>query len=212
MPIFLHFPCLLQRSCLQPLLHPNTDKKKNNPSDKIDQQLESQLSGVDFETQTLPVVGQIPDLEHKVIFTADVVGDRKGNISKAIIEMRNTLRNDSGDFASWTDLANLVSSAGDSSYAIEILKFVATNTPDVALPVSNMGMIYGYYLHDNVNAEIYFKQAIAREPQTTYYYIQLYQFYMDIGKKDKARQILRDAITERVPGYQDLQLTLNAIK
>ena len=158
------------------------------------------------------IQGPAPDLDHTVIFSADFPNERKVFLTGELTKSKAILRGDIGNWNAWIDLANQVSTAGDNQYTIEIFNFVAKNLPAWGLPYSNLGMIYGYHLHDNVQAEKSFKMALAREPGVSYYYIQLYQFYTDIDQLEKAKDILRQAISKKVPDYLKLKELLDSLE
>jgi len=189
-------------------------KNRKTVADKLEESglFSNDSSGVQLVTNEEPIKGTMPDLNHKITFDSSVTADRKITSVQSITTLKELLEKDERDWDAWVDLSNYVSAAGDDSYALVILEFVATNTPEWALPLGNMGMIYGYHLHDNAKAEVAFRTAIAREPNVTYYWIQLYQFLTDIGQTSRAKDVLREGISKKVSGYQDLQVILSSTK
>jgi|SRR3989344_7752968 len=150
-----------------------------------------------------------PNIEHSVVFSSGIKSEQQSYILASVEKARLALRADNKNFDAWIDLANSASAAGDTRYAIEILKFVSLNVPQFGLAECNMGTIYGYHAHDNVSAEAHYRTALAREPNVLYCWVETYQFFIDTDQTAKARAILKQGIDLKVKDYAKLQTILD---
>ncbi|OHA65038.1 MAG: hypothetical protein A2672_00880 [Candidatus Wildermuthbacteria bacterium RIFCSPHIGHO2_01_FULL_49_22b] len=168
---------------------------------------------IELGTSSAPRVtkGVVPNLGHQVVYKTGLTVEQKKAIVSSIEQARGVLASDKFNFDAWIDLANVTSGAGDDNYAIEILKFVSLNTPKWALPESNLGMIYGYHIHDNTTAESHFRIALEREPNVAYYWIQTAQFFIDIDNEAEARRVLQTGKNKKVTDYQRLEQMLKSL-
>ncbi|MBI2466091.1 MAG: hypothetical protein HY452_00080 [Parcubacteria group bacterium] len=68
--------------------------------------------------------------------------------------------------------------------------------PNNALSFANLGNLYGFYLHNNVKAELNFRKAINNDPYQPSYYIGLADFYKNVytAKKSEAPKVLLEGM------------------
>ncbi len=159
----------------------------------------------------------IPDLNRSVTQSP------KANVSQADIssatlkikQLQGLLKDNPASFAVWLDLAMYQKMAGDYDGAIISWKYASRVRETDYVALANIGNLYAYYLKDNAQAEIYYKQAISRDPTQSYLYAQLFEVYRDIFKDlDKARAILKQGLS-KIPNdlnLLDLQYSLDPIK
>lgn len=194
----------------------STDVPTNETGGIISEQLSEEESDATVVTATSAglgaPIGEAPSLDRVVVIKDTYTASQRSSIDSSIKITKATLRSDPGNFDAWIDLGNQVSTAGDSLYAVAIFEYVSLNVPSWAIPESNLGMVYGYYLHDNAKAELHFREALRREPTVTYYWLQTYQFFVDTDQTQKAKIILEQAIKLRVKDWQELQKMLDAMK
>ena len=153
-----------------------------------------------------------PSITHDIVFGPTFNLQTKSDLMKQVSQTKDALRANNQNYDAWIDLANEASSAGDLTYAVEILNFLIARLPASALPHHNLGMLYGYYLKESKLATVELRKAIDLEPLITYWYIELYQYYRDTDLKDKAVSVLQEAVSKKVPNYQDLQKLIDLLK
>ena len=86
---------------------------------------------------------------------------------------------------------------GDYQGAIISWKYASRLAPTDFISLANIGNLYAYFLHDNAQAEIYYKQAIAKGQTQAYLYTQLAEIYRDIFQDlDKAKSIIDQGLSK----------------
>ncbi len=84
---------------------------------------------------------------------------------------------------------------GDYEGAREAWEFVTLIRPNDPVAFHNLGDLYAQYIIDFSKAENNYLAAIARAPETTFYYVKLYEFYRYfVRKPDSAENILIQGI------------------
>ena len=139
----------------------------------------------------------IPDLNRPTTSSsyATVASEAKALAVEKIVNIQAKLKNNPADLSAWLDLAMYQKSNGDYQGAIISWKYAGRLAPMDYISVANIGNLYAYFLHDNAQAEIYYKQAIVKGPAQPYLYTQLAEIYRDIFKDlDKARAIIEQGL------------------
>lgn len=159
----------------------------------------------------------IPDLNRAVTQSPKATVSQ-ADISSATLkikQLQGLLKDKPASFAVWLDLAMYQKMAGDYDGAIISWKYASRLRETDYVALANIGNLYAYYLKDNAQAEIYYKQAISRDPTQSYLYAQLFEVYRDVFKDlDKARAILKQGLSKipNDPNLLDLQYSLDPIK
>ncbi len=154
----------------------------------------------------LPPKIPVPDLNRPVTFSSSFgfTDDVKAIITKKIVDLQAQLKIKPNFLAGWIDLGMYQKMTGDYDGTISSWKYVSQVSPHDFISLGNLGNLYAYYIHDNAQAEIYYKQAIARDPTQVYLYIQLASVYKDAFKDlDKARDIVNQGLS-KIPNNPDL--------
>lgn len=130
----------------------------------------------------------VPDLNRPVIFDSKLVftDEVKQLITKKIIDLQTQIKADSSKLLPWIDLGMYQKMAGDYEGARVSWKYVSERAPTDFISRGNLGFLYAYHLKDNAMAEMYYKEAISKDPKQTYLYIQLAEVYRDVFQ-DKAK-------------------------
>lgn len=95
--------------------------------------------------------------------------------------------------------------------------------PENALSFANLGNLYGFYLHDNIKAELNYKKSIANDPYQTSYYLGLADFYKSLytEKKTETPKVLLEGMSvikdvnlvlSLATYYRDIGDKANAVK
>ena len=155
----------------------------------------------------------VPSLDRLVPFTGgDFTSEARKQITDQSKEIVALLKQDKNLFNQWVDLGILRKSSGDIEGAKEAWEYGSYLRPHNSVTFGNLGILYGYYVHDSALAEKNFLKAIENDSKLSYLYSQLSDFYLDVLKdKTKAQQILEKGLKE-IPGDQNLKETLERIK
>jgi tetratricopeptide (TPR) repeat protein len=151
----------------------------------------------------------IPDFK-KITIDASIMGAEREALTADIKEVIKNLEGNTMNPAAWTQLGILRQQAKDYNGAIAAWKFAGEISAENAIPLLNIAGTYGYYLHDNIRAEEYFKKAIATESKNGYVYFKTYEFYADIKEFAKARAVLEQGITA-IPTDKQLKAVLDSL-
>ena len=117
-----------------------------------------------------------------------------------------------GHFQSCIYLGINQKAAGDYQGAISSWKYASYIVPDDFISLANVGNLYAYFLKDNAEAEVYYKEAIGKGPLNEYLYTQLAEIYRDIFKDlGKARTIVNQGLSQ-LPGSQNLLQLKESLK
>lgn len=121
------------------------------------------------------------------------------------------LREKPGDFGGWLDLGTYRKMIEDYIGAKEAWENAAILAPKNALPLSNIGSLYGYYLKNNVKAEEYYLASIRVEPSSGFWYYQAFNFYREVMNDPiKAKNIIEEGLKNN-PYDEDLKTILNSL-
>jgi tetratricopeptide (TPR) repeat protein len=114
------------------------------------------------------------------------------------------LKKNPKDTGSWIELGAYQKMIGDYDGATISWSYVNKIAPTDYVSLGNLGNLFAYYLHDNLQSEKYYKQAIVNGPTQVYLYVQLAEIYRDIwGDKPRAIAILEQGLAKN-PGDENL--------
>jgi hypothetical protein len=148
----------------------------------------------------------IPDL-NRVSMSASgamVSPEAKLMAEEKIKALQINLKENPAYLGAWIDLGIYQKMAGDYDGAVISWKYASKLAPTDYISLGNLGNLYAYFLKDNAQAEIYYKQAISRNPTQSYLYAQLFEVYRDVFKDlDKARAIVTQGLS-KIPNNPNL--------
>ena len=193
-------------------------KDATNPSDvnmaTTTEQIISELSAnnPNYTIEQVPIQNSakpipVPDLNRAVTFDGKLVltDEVKAMITSKIVGLQTQIKADSTKLLPWIDLGMYQKMAGDYEGARISWEYVSKKAPTDFISRGNLGFLYAYHLKNNAMAEMYYKEAISKDPKQTYLYIQLAEVYRDVFKDmGKAKAIIEQGL-KVLPG--DLALT-----
>jgi len=158
-------------------------------------------SGVEFgykatSTQRAPRVGA-PDLTR--IFSSTSTSTRSA-YGKVIARLRSY----PNDTDSWVLLGLYRKESDDYKGAEEAWKYASLLDPANPQPYDNLGVLYAYYLHNNMLAEQSILKSIEKEPLTTMYYLRAVEFYREVLKDNTKTQAILKRGLKLMPQNSDL--------
>src|SRR6185369_56583 len=100
---------------------------------------------------------------------------------------------------------------GDYVGAKEAWEFAASLSDKDPVLFSNLGNLYGYYLKNNLLAEVDFLKSIKLEPMTANWYLRTADFYREVEQDlEKARNILNEGL-QKIPNDPSLEQALKQL-
>jgi lipoprotein NlpI len=130
---------------------------------------------------------------------------------KKIEEIVSSLKQNPDNFDKWIELGLYRKMTEDYVGAEESWKNASVLRPKNALPLSNLGNLYGYYLKDSEIAEGYYLASIKAEPESGFWYYQTFLFYKEVlGDSIKAKNIISEGVKNN-PYDEDLKNILNSL-
>ncbi len=92
----------------------------------------------------------------------------------------------------WLTVGIIKKFFNDYEGARDAWEYASILYPSNGMVFSNLGNLYGFYLHDNQKAEFNLKKAIANDPYQPSYYIGLADFYkvVDASKKGQVPEVI----------------------
>jgi hypothetical protein len=148
----------------------------------------------------------IPNLDRPVTVSskAIVTAEAKASATPAVLSYQAKLKQNPADFNSWINLGISQKEGGDYEGAVISWSYASKIAPSDYISLANIGNLYAYFLKDNGQAEVYYKQAISRSPSINYLYVQLAEIYRDIFKDlDKAMAIVDQGLS-KIPNDPNL--------
>lgn len=148
----------------------------------------------------------IPDLNRVSVASsgATVLPEVKLAAAEKIKTLQAKLKENPAYVEAWIDLGIYQKMAGDYAGAVISWKYASKLSPTDYVSVGNLGNLYAYFLKDNAQAEVYYKQAISKGSTQVYLYTQLAEVYRDIFKDlDKARAIVTQGLS-KIPNNPNL--------
>jgi len=157
-------------------------------------------------SNTKPSMIPIPDLNRKITVSAGaIVSPEASSLAQTqVATLQERLKKNSADFPAWIDLGISQKMGGDYEGAIISWTYASKIAPTDYISLANIGNLYAYYLKDNGQAEVYYKQAISRSSTVNYLYTQLAEIYRDVFMDlDKARAIVEQGLV-KIPNDANL--------
>ena len=161
--------------------------------------------------QNLPKGVKIPDLNRAVVIPADFLPDIRVSATAKIAKITTSLKENPANAALWAELGLQRNGIEDYEGARDAYEYALALLPSNAVVVENLGVLYGYYLKDLIKAEAYLLKAIELEPEVTYRYLRVFEFYKYVIKDNaKAKAILEKGlkISPGEPSFKTLLETL----
>jgi Tetratricopeptide repeat len=160
------------------------------------------------------VTQPVPDLNRVSVPAKGVVvsPEGKARTDAEIKSLQMVLKKDPTDFTSWLSLGLYQKLAGDYDGAVISWVYASKIAPGDYTSLGNLGDLYAYFIHDNGQAEVYYKEAIMRGPTQSYLYVQLAEVYQNVFKNlDKARAIVSQGLSKipNDPNLLQLKASLN---
>lgn len=173
----------------------------------------SQNSGTTIRTENGFIINPKiqPSLNRSLSFPKDFPGDAKAIVIKRVGELRDTLKKNPGDYASWLDLAIQYKIISDFEGARQIWEYVNVAAPTQSISFQNLGNLYDLYLKDYPKSEENYLKAIANAPGIPAAYLGLHELYRYSYKADTtaAVDILKQGIDAvKSPDNLDLMIML----
>jgi tetratricopeptide (TPR) repeat protein len=148
----------------------------------------------------------IPDLNRPVTKSSEAVVAPEASSYAAgkILTLQAKLKKDPSDVLAWIDLGKYQKDAGDWEGTVLSWKYASRLSPTDYVSLGNLGNLYAYFIKDKNQAEIYYKQSIAKGPLQVYLYIQLAEVYRDIFKDIGKAKAIVDQGLAKIPNNPDL--------
>ncbi len=138
---------------------------------------------------------QMPDLDREIIIKEKLSEESENRAITEIKTISGKLKKDYDNREDWLNLGIWRKTIGDYEGAREAWEFVTLIRPNDPVAFHNLGDLYAQYIIDFSKAENNYLAAIARAPETTFYYVKLYEFYRYfVRKPDSAENILIQGI------------------
>ncbi len=152
----------------------------------------------------------VPDLDRPIVIPASFLEENAARAKGEIQKLTAALKESPADGVLWGTLGLKRQGVEDYEGAREAYEYAFALSPRNGVTAENLGVLYGYYLHEPVKAEKYFRQALDIEP-LDYRYVRLYDLYKDIMKDTaKARAILEQGLREH-PGNTSFKTLLGTL-
>ena len=152
----------------------------------------------------------IPSLSRPVTFgNVTLSADQRQLVTSKIIALQAFLSKNPADLPAWIELGIYQKMAGDYNGAVITWKYAAHIAPTDYISVGDLADLYAYYIHDNVQAEIYYNTALSRGPLQSYLYVQFATYYRDVVKDQMKAKVIIDRGLSKLPQDKSL-LEFNA--
>jgi len=151
-------------------------------------------------------------LEKKPVFPNDFPEGLKEKRTSDIASRVEKIRANNSDFDAWIDLGINFKAIDDFDSTRICFENASLVKPQSALPVSNLGNLYGYYLKDKVKAEKYYLQSLEIEPNVGFWYYQAFMFYREVMEDEATAKDIIERGVENNPSDEELKNILNSLK
>ncbi len=184
----------------------SSKKVETLPADVVAIQEELAKNGLqvevtkDISEQVVPTMA-IPDLNRQPVFGSFAVSPLKEQAALKIRELQQNLKKDSSVFMDWIELGLTFSSVDDHEAAIPAYEYAAALRPKSALPLANMGFVYGWHLKEPLKAEAAYKKALEISPGEWYINQQLFELYRDVMGDYKKARFFAETQMKTVPDF-----------
>ena len=156
----------------------------------------------------------IPNLNRAVTPYAGVAisSENLAFVQKEVLALQTILKKDPSDLPSWINLGLYQKAGGDYEGAIISWKYASRLAPTDFVSMSNLGNLYAYFLKDNGQAEMYYLEALKRDPKQEYLYFQVVEVYRDIFKDiSKVMAIVNQGL-QKLPNNPNLLQLKESLK
>ncbi len=167
------------------------------------------------ETEGRDLPQPIPDLNRKIILSSGVLvaPEAQALATEKISLLQVQLKKDMANLKAWINLGIYQKMAGDYQGAILSWQYASKLAPSDYVSLGNIANLYAYFLHNNAQAEIYYKKAIANGPTQAYLYIQLAEVYRDVFHDTaKAKAIITEGLAKNPNNKSLLEAQANLSK
>ncbi len=182
-------------------------KKTSAPKETINNQTDAAPLEV-TENSKAEIKNSAPNLNRQIVMKIELPPGEAGKIINEIQDLSLTLKQTPDYLAGWLQLGILRKFIGDYDGAVEAWKYASVIRPKEPISYNNLGDIYGNYLHDPKQAEIYMKKAVELEPGAASVYRNLHDlYYFSFKDKDKGMGVLLKGL-EKLPTDTGLMVIL----
>jgi len=190
--------------------NPEEEKTTPNESANLGEGVVAEMIDSQVSTSTLAKLN-MGTLDRQIV-APDNAADQMFEKNEAIIkDLVSGLRTKPEVFSDWNDLGTYRKIIGDYVGAKEAWENAAILRPKSALPLGNLGNLYGYYVKDSAKAEEYYLAAIKIEPTPGFWYYQTYFFYKEaMNDSIKAKNIVTEGVKAN-PLDADLKALLKSL-
>lgn len=112
-----------------------------------------------------------------------------------------------GGVDDWIALGGIKKFFNDYEGAKDAWEYAGVLYPNNALSFANLGSLYGFYLNDNIKAELNFKKALSNDPYQSTYYINLADFYKNVYIEKKAEAV--NTLLQGMSVIKDINIVLS---
>jgi tetratricopeptide (TPR) repeat protein len=150
----------------------------------------------DTTTGHAPQGAPVPNLDRPIVIPASFREENAARAKEEIQKLTAALKENPANGPLWGTLGLKRQGVEDYEGAREAYEYALALSPRNGVTAENLGVLYGYYLHEPLKAEKYFRQALDIE-SLEYRYLRLHDLYKDIMKNTaKTRAILEQGLKE----------------
>jgi len=154
----------------------------------------------------------LPNLDREVVMPGRFSAEEQKIFLDKINASISVLKKHHGSFADWINLGLRRKMIDDYEGARQAWEYASALSPINSLSFGNLGVLYGYYLKDNVQAEKNFLKSIENDPRQSALYFQTFEFYRDVIKDNmKAVAIMQKAIKNIPAEKANLQKVIDSL-
>lgn len=201
-------------------------KKDNSPSLNINKEIKNEYINKDnsglteekkAEVKNTPISGSIlPKYTGRPL--SEVRFGKGFSAPDALIEKNKTNLNTlaslllvkpigDGGVDDWIALGGIKKFFNDYEGTRDVWEYAGVLYPNNALSFANLGSLYGFYLGDNIKAELNFKKALTNDPYQSTYYINLADFYKNVYIEKKSEAV--STLLQGMSVIKDINLVLS---
>ena len=149
-----------------------------------------------------------PSTERSLNFPASFPQEARTILENQVKTLREHIVANPQDATPWLDLAIQYKTIEDYEGAKEVWEYLDAAYPQDSIAAHNLGNLYHLFLKDYPKAEMYYREAIKRNPRQTLHYVGLHELYRYSYKQDTAAvvEVLEDGLS-LMPDAIDLMAT-----
>ncbi|MDP2705262.1 MAG: hypothetical protein U1D31_01635 [Patescibacteria group bacterium] len=141
-----------------------------------------------IDPKTLPPA---PNMGGPITFPKGYPKENQLTVIEKIRNLQETVEKNPADVTSWIEIGLYWKLLENYTNAEAAWLYATKLTPGDYVTLGNLGVLYGYYIHDFAKAEEYFLKALEQGPEQTYLYFQTSDFYRDAyNNLSKAKNIV----------------------